>query len=313
MHGKQDHRLKPYPFPGVPGAVAGPTAEGAELRSVGAVRFQLAFDGMPEGLVRVTPARLAAWSACPRRYRFGYVDRPRPPRGPALAHTTLGAVLHNALRAFYEEPPERRTGERVRELVRGHWRDDGFADRRHSAEFLLRAQDWLSEYVERVAATAKPVGVEKWVSATTGRIIVQGRVDRVDERDGEFVIVDYKAGKRAPDEEEARNSLALALYALALRGMSHVRCRQVELHHLRTAEVVRWRHTTDSLAEHRERAERLARQSREATAALGRGDSPDRVFPPRPGGQCAGCEFRRHCPEGQRAVPVVDPRALLGE
>lgn len=283
------------------------------LRSVGRVQGQLAFYGIPDRLVRVTPAKLAAWSSCPRRYRFGYVDSPRPSRGPAMAHTTLGAALHNALRALYESPAGQRTPSRARELVREHWKSDGFAGARQSGDFMARAQDWLAEYVERWGTAAKPVGVEKWVSATTGTIIVQGRVDRVDEREGEFVIVDYKAGRRPPEVDDVRQSQALALYALALQGMSHTRCRRVELHHLRTAEVVGWRHSTDSLAEHRERAEELAREFEDATAAVEAGADRERVFPARPGGQCAACEFRRNCPEGRRATPEIDPWALLGE
>ncbi|GAB3553537.1 PD-(D/E)XK nuclease family protein [Actinopolyspora lacussalsi] len=283
------------------------------LRSVELVQEQLAFDGIPERLVRVTPAKLTTWSSCPRRYRFNYVDRPQPPRGPAMAHTTLGAVLHNALRAYYELPSEQRTATRLRELINRYWKSDGFSGAEQSADYLARALDWLSDYVERDHARGEPVGVEKWVSATVGTIIVQGRVDRIDERDGELVIVDYKAGRKPPDVDAARNSLPLALYALATQRMLHAPCPQVELHHLRTSEIVTWRHTADSLAEHRQRAERLARESRDAATSIAEGADPDRVFPARPGAQCAGCEFRRHCPEGTRAVPETDPWALLGE
>ncbi|SDP83488.1 PD-(D/E)XK nuclease superfamily protein [Actinopolyspora xinjiangensis] len=277
------------------------------------VQGQLAFDGIPERLTRVTPAKLTTWSSCPRRYRFNYVDRPRPARGPAMAHTTLGAALHNALRALYELPPAQRTPSRGRELVNRHWKSEGFAGAEQSADYRVRAGDWVADYVERHGASAEPVGVERWVSATTGTIIVQGRVDRIDHRDGELVVVDYKAGRHTPGVGDARDSLALALYALATRSALHGRCRRVELHHLRTSEVVSWRHTADSLAEHRERAERLAHDSSAAATAVEAGEDPDRMFPARPGARCAACEFRRHCREGKRAVPEIEPWALLGE
>ncbi|MBV9293834.1 MAG: recombinase RecB, partial [Frankiales bacterium] len=40
---------------------------------------------MPARLFSCTPSRLATWQDCPRRYRFTYVDRPAPPKGPPWA------------------------------------------------------------------------------------------------------------------------------------------------------------------------------------------------------------------------------------
>ena len=34
---------------------------------------------------------------CPRRYRFQYLDRPTPAKGPPWAHNSLGASVHSAL------------------------------------------------------------------------------------------------------------------------------------------------------------------------------------------------------------------------
>ena len=89
---------------------------------------QLGFDAMPRKLIKVTPSRLATWVDCPRRFRMAYLDRPTPPRGGAWAHSTLGAVVHNALRAFFDLPVARRTPEAAAALVGQHWSDEGFAD-----------------------------------------------------------------------------------------------------------------------------------------------------------------------------------------
>jgi len=58
---------------------------------------QLKFEGMPQRLYPCTPSRLHAWLDCPRRYRFTYLDRPAPQKGPPWAHNSLGASVHNAL------------------------------------------------------------------------------------------------------------------------------------------------------------------------------------------------------------------------
>lgn len=43
---------------------------------------------MPERLFVCTPSKLGAYADCPRRYRYSYVDRPAPPKGPPWAHNS---------------------------------------------------------------------------------------------------------------------------------------------------------------------------------------------------------------------------------
>jgi hypothetical protein len=75
---------------------------------VAAVGEQLGFAGMPERLFVCTPSKLGAYTDCPRRYRYGYVDRPAPPKGPPWAHNSLGASVHTALKNWYATSADRR-------------------------------------------------------------------------------------------------------------------------------------------------------------------------------------------------------------
>ncbi len=269
---------------------------------------QLGFDDMPTELLRVTPARLATWQRCPRRYRMTYLDRPAPPRSGGRAHATLGAVLHNALRALYLRAPERRTVAAGRAAVATAWVGEGFADVAQQAEHRERAQDWVAAYLEQHdPREVDVVGVERWVSAPVGELVVQGRVDRIDARTGadgaEVVVVDYKSG-RPPEAGEALASPALALYVLATRATVHQPCRRVELHHLPTGVVQSAEHTDASLREQLDSARGQARAI--ASAADGTGD-PDARYPVRPGPSCSWCDVRRSCPEGQAASEHREP------
>jgi putative RecB family exonuclease len=248
---------------------------------------------------------------CPRRYRMAYVDRPTPPRGGAFAHSTLGAVVHNALRAFFELPVRRRTPEAAAALVGRHWNDEGFAGPAQAATYRDLAGGWVADYVAEIDVAEDPVGLERWVSAPVGTIVAEGRVDRIDERDGELVIVDYKTGRAALTTDDARASHALALYVLAARRTLRRPCRRVELHHLPTGTVAAWEHTEESLARHRTRTEEAAEEFNLATDTLKAGGDQDVLFPPRVGRQCSWCDFRRSCPEGQAAGPQAEPWALL--
>lgn len=273
--------------------------------------MQLGFDAMPRKLIKVTPSRLATWMDCPRRFRMNYLDRPTPPRGGGWAHSTLGAVVHNALRAFFDLPVRKRTPEAATALVGQHWQDEGFANPKQAAVYRERAGGWVADYVAELDTSIEPVGLERWVSAPVGTIVAEGRVDRIDERDGEVVIIDYKTGRTVLTTDDARSSQALALYVLAARRTLRRPCTRVELHHLPSGTVAAWEHTEASLDRHRQRAEEAAEEFHLATDTLKAGGDPDVLFPAQVGRQCSWCDFRRSCPEGQATGPAAEPWALL--
>jgi len=272
---------------------------------------QLALDGMPARLVRTTPARLATWAGCPRRYRMTYLDRGTSARGRAWAHHTLGAVVHLALRALFELPPAQRTPAAAAAQVDRHWSAEGFRDPAQAAVHRERARGWLADYATDLDVDAHPVGLERWVSVTTPRMVAEGRVDRIDDRGAELVVVDYKTSRTPPTGADARDSRALALYAVATRYTLRRPCRRVELHHVPTGEVAAWQHDDAILGRHLAEAADAAEQAAAAAELLDAGGDPDTLFPPRTSPRCSTCEVRWRCPEGRAAAPELEPWALL--
>ncbi len=269
--------------------------------------LQLGLEGMPRRLFACTPSRLQSWLDCPRRYRMTYVERPVGPRGRAWAHTTVGAAVHVALARWWAAPRERRSPAAARTLLELAWPQhgtvpDGFADAAQSARERQRAADMVERYVATLDADDEPLGVERTVSTRTDGLVLSGRVDRIDLRDGELVVVDYKTGRRPPAPDDAAGSLALALYALATARALRRRCRRVELHHLPTGRVAAHEHTDVALGAHLERAEAAAVEAADATDALADGGDADVLFPPRTSSGCAWCDHLRACPAGQAAA-----------
>ncbi len=251
---------------------------------------QLGLEGMPTRLFSCTPSKLTTWLDCPRRYRMTYVDRPAPVKGPAWAHNTLGAAVHLALARWWDLPVGRRTTEAARALLVQAWQTDGFQSAEQADVWKGRAGDMVARYVEDLDPEDEPRGVERTVAFPTPTLAVSGRVDRVDERGDEVVVVDYKTGRAALSEDDARGSLALALYVLGCRRTFRTDCTRVELHHLPTGTVHAWEHTEESLGRHVRRAEAIAAEVAQAA------DSAD--YPPRPSSLCSWCDYVRHCPEG---------------
>lgn len=235
-----------------------------------------------------------------------YLDSPSPTKGPPWAHNTMGAAIHNALRDWYALPEDGRTVDAIASLVRVHWRDDGFRDEEQSFSALGRAISWLQAYVADLDPRIEPRGVERTVSLTTDRLAIQGRVDRIDERGDELVIVDYKTGRTNLTDEDAATSLALAIYAAAATRTLRRPCFQVELHHLPTGEVLAHRHTSESIARHLHRADSIGQEAQVAQREFKSGnltpEEMDQVFPPSPSRLCAYCDFLEHCPEGSASA-----------
>ena len=270
---------------------------------------------MPRRLYPCTPTRLGTWLDCPRRYRMAYLDRPAPAKGPPWAHNSFGASVHNALAGWWRLRRAERTVATAGDLVERGWIEEGYAGPAQSQVHRGLARVMVERYVATLDPANEPLGVERTVGAHTAHIVVSGRVDRLDARRGptgdtELAVVDYKTGRRALTNDDARTSLALALYALAAGRIFHKRCRRVELHHVPTGEIHAWEHTEAALSRHVQRAEQIAAECRRADERFQAGlpaAAADEVFPPRPGPGCGWCDFRAQCPEGSAAGPAHRP------
>lgn len=290
---------------------------------------QLGLEGMPVRLFQATPTRLTTWLDCPRRYRMSYLDRPTPAKGAPWAHNSLGAAVHTALKRWYDLPPGARTPTAAGALLEESWLTEGFRDDEQSDRWRARGRTMVEEYVSGLDPAEEPRGVERTVAVRTRTLALSGRVDRIDERPApesdtasgdatELVVVDYKTGRRPPDTDECRGSLALAVYALGAQRTLHETCTTVELHHLPTGQVTSWRHTPESLARHVGRAEGIGAEAAAAQDAWRAGlaeqrDAWDEQFPPRPGSLCSWCDFVGQCPEGRAVAAVKASWAALDE
>jgi len=273
---------------------------------------QPVLDGMPRRLYSCTPTRLSTWLDCPRRYRMAYLDRPAPAKGPPWAHNSFGASVHNALAGWWRLRRPERTVTAAGDLLERGWIEDGYASPGQSGEQRARARGMVERYAATLDPGAEPLGVERTVGTHTEQIVLSGRIDRLDSRRGpagetQLAVVDYKTGRRRLSTDDARTSLALALYALAAARIFHAPCHRVELHHLPTGEIHAWEHTAATLERHVRRAEGIAAECRDGDERFRAGlpdAAADKVFPPRPGPGCSWCDFRAHCPEGSAAGPA---------
>jgi putative RecB family exonuclease len=237
----------------------------------------LPLTGVPTPLYAASPSKLLAFLDCPRRYRLQYLDRPSPPRRAQRAHTSLGNAVHNALRDWWDLPV--RTPDAGAALVDRAWIDVGFRDTEQSRVWRDRMRTAVAAYLESVDPGTPPTGIERTVSFVSGDLRLTGRIDRLDDRDGELVVVDYKTSRVPSTDDDARTSLALGLYAAAVWKMFRRRTLRVELHHVPSGTVASHVHSPESLTRKVEQARSIAPRRPAGRPRLRRQGSGQRGVP----------------------------------
>ncbi len=292
---------------------------------------------MPQ-LLSLSPSKITAWQDCPRRFFLQYVQRQRSEG--VWAHLSLGLAIHAVLRDWYQEPRAAHgtadTAKSVMSaLVARHWSDAGFADAEHSLHWRDWAVDVTWQYVTAQESSREPVSCERTLAARTDHVAIQGRIDRIDSRrfdcrnfdgdgsghvdaDGDreeysdaLVVIDYKTGAGIPTADQARSSLALALYAACVQQSLRRPCTRVELHHIPSGVIAGWDHSAEAIDRQLRRVDQIAQDMREQERQLAAGVLVEEIYPPRVSGLCGYCGFRAYCPEGSAAVPAREPWAGL--
>ena len=219
----------------------------------------------------------------------------------------IGRQVHTALRNWYELPPSQRNRQAVAALLKAGWVREGYRDQEQERGMWRAARSWLESYVETMPP--EPLGVERTVAARTSVIAVSGRADRIDLRDGELVVVDYKTGRSAPGEDDARGSVALTLYAFAAERMFRRPRRRVELHHLPTGTVAAAELSPESVQRQIQRVEATAEDLRGSRGGGGRRRRPGR-WRSHPAGAAVRLDDFRLLAQG-KTIPAKEPWAAV--
>jgi len=254
----------------------------------------------------LSPSSAGMFQQCPRKWKHRYIDKlPDPPGEPALA----GTFAHRVLELLLQEPPERRTPERAKELARQVWpeieADDDFRalELTQDKERAFRWRSWLAiEGLWHIEdpSTVTVEATEQDVRVVIGGVPFRGIVDRVDvEADG-LVIADYKSG-RAPSERFVSDKLdQVLLYAAALNALSGLKPARARLLYL-NQRIVEVDVTEENLAEVTSMLQQTWSRLQQSCE---NGD-----FEASTGPLCAWCPFVAECPDGQAEV---EQRHLAG-
>ncbi|HEU5297959.1 MAG TPA: ATP-dependent DNA helicase [bacterium] len=175
------------------------------------------------------------YDTCPLKYKYTHILRVPLLRDHRIVY---GSAIHEAIREYHRRRARRQLvtiDDLIRHFERA-WINEGFISREHEDQRLDEGREVLRQfYAFQESSGHVPTFVEAPFSFQVGATRVKGRWDRVDMRGDQVVLIDFKTSDvrtQKDADRRARDSLQLAIYALAYREAYGVMPQRLELHFL---------------------------------------------------------------------------------
>ncbi len=244
----------------------------------------------------LSPSSASAFTGCPRRWRFKYIDRLPDPSGHAAL---VGTFAHRVLELLCQDEPNKRTMDQAKDFARSAW--DEFAATEDYVALELnddearafRWQAWLAIaglWDIEDPSTVEVVSTEQKVQVELGSVPFVGVIDRVDRIGTDLVVSDYKSGTLPAYRWRQDKIQQVMLYAAALA--SHTGRQPSRARLLYLGQKILDVRVTQS------RIDNALTMLSEAWVEIDKACSNDE-FEPRPTVLCGWCPFVTQCPEGR--------------
>jgi ATP-dependent exoDNAse (exonuclease V) beta subunit (contains helicase and exonuclease domains) len=208
--------------------------------------------------------------------------------GSVSANLLYGNIAHQVLKDYFDAviAGKPRTAEQSVALFVEMMAAVPFDDTHQRDLYIAKGKSEIADFAaaQTAAPLPKVLHTEKSFDIKVDEIRVTGRVDRIDDLGGNAVrIIDYKSG--APkDQDKARKSIQLSIYALAAKEAWGYDAQKLVLYNLEDQSEAETTRDAGDLDAARERVRKVA----ESIAA---GD-----FHANPGQNCAYCDYHDLCP-----------------
>jgi len=244
-------------------------------------------------------SRLEAFSNCPLRYKFLYLDK-LAPEGSTI-EAFLGTCVHSALEWLYRQVQLAREPqlEELLNFFTAYWQQNYTADLQvvkpdlTAEDFFKIGKKCLSDYYQTYHPfkSGQIIGLEKLITIEINGYKLQGYIDRLEKSAaGIYVIHDYKTSQSLPPQAKVDEDRQLALYQIGLKQL-WPQINEVKLvwHYLFFNEELVSSRTSEQLEKLKEDITALIKQIEQATE--------QNSFQPLESVLCDWCEFQKHCPK----------------
>ncbi|MEO8727395.1 MAG: ATP-dependent DNA helicase [Acidobacteriaceae bacterium] len=248
--------------------------------------------------LKLSASAIDSYDACPKKYYFQYEWR--LPYEPS-AQAQYGSAVHLALRDLYDSVRLGRviSGQQFIACFTSAFRAyENTVEERHQFDLMMAQGTRVLTAFYQQEIVDKPLpqvlALETSFEFPVDGIMVRGRMDRIDRVGAAAQVLDYKTGN-AKDEETAKKSMQLSIYAMAAAEKMGLPVEQVGFYNLENNLPVMADRTARDLDAAREKIIAVA-------AGIRAGD-----FHAIPNEQsnCRYCGYRMLCPD--TAAKYFDP------
>ena len=203
------------------------------VRQVKSIESEYDFTAHP-----LSSSGIKSFLSCKRAFYYRYIEHIRDHELPRdlSQERDIGNALHSALEKMFAETKRYSSAAVMKESLRIQWEESTSDDplERHMKRLWLDKLDPFYEYEAlRFASGVSVLYTEKETRAVVEGITLSGRIDRIDEVEGRFEVIDYKSGKYPDTDKEPKESdvdYQLSVYALLAGELGNVaRCGYYDL------------------------------------------------------------------------------------
>ncbi len=275
---------------------------------------------MCEGKLRLSRAEVDDYLTCPRKYKYIHITPIRLMTDPRVI---FGRAVHKVIEEYYKRKLQitnyklqtnyndqiaqevvprgaKRTEVRPRELsgdltleellniYRDNWSSEGFLSAEHEKQRFDQGIEVIKKFVHSYSKIFNVKEVEKKFTFTLDDIIIEGRIDILEEpEEGKIRIIDFKTSSIDSEEKaerRAKESIQLAIYALAVEENDGKMPDEVGLFFLESGILGKATPDEKTIAKTKENIKKAA----EGIRAQAFTATPDQMT-------CEQCPYSRYC------------------
>jgi DNA helicase II / ATP-dependent DNA helicase PcrA len=231
-------------------------------------------------------SQLAAFSKCPLQYKFAHVLK-IPRRGSYVF--SFGKTIHNVLYKYLNLEQDNIGEKELLELYKKEFIDEWYQDDKQRKEYFDNGKEILKKFL-KTFLKEKPeiykfedkLSLELNFKTKFNDNLFIGTIDRIDIKDGELEIIDYKTGK-SKDKLTKDDKEQLLIYQLATNNILGIMPSRMSYYYLDGNQQLGF---SSSEEEREEVKEKLVKTIKEIKNSK---------FEACPGFQCKFCDFKDIC------------------
>jgi DNA helicase-2/ATP-dependent DNA helicase PcrA len=240
-----------------------------------------------KGEIKITSlsyTQIDTFKGCPLKYKYRYILKV-----PTLPYQTLtfGRTIHETLHDFHRfaQQGKNLSQKELIELYKSHFDETGYDSQEHKEKrFKKGIEDLKIYYQTHQKLFGKPIHLERSFKLKIDDVIINGKIDRIDEVSDGTEIIDYKTGK-TKDQKAVDKDGQLSLYALACNQVFGLNPHQVSLYFIESGKKISTSKTPKQLENTKEKLSKDIQKIK----------SSDFKATPNPV-RCKFCEYNRICP-----------------